>query len=83
MKLFTIAGEPPSQKIPPPGAVHSKRGAFSVMMLFEIVEYHRTFGVLSPQVKACLSHRARAARQLIPRLVELIVAGEWETSPSR
>ncbi len=47
-------------------------GGFGYDPLFEIVEYHRTFGQLSPLVKACLSHRARAARQLIPRLVELI-----------
>jgi len=58
-------------------------GGFGYDPLFEIVEYHRTFGVLSPLVKACLSHRARAARQLVPRLVELIVAGEWETSRSK
>jgi len=53
-------------------------GGFGYDPLFEIVEYHRTFGVLGPLVKACLSHRARAARQLIPRLVELIDTGEWE-----
>jgi len=44
--------------------------------LFEIVEYHRTFGQLGPVVKACLSHRARAARLLIPRLMELADSGE-------
>ena len=40
--------------------------------LFEIVEYHRTFAELGPLAKACLSHRARAARCLLPQLVELI-----------
>ncbi len=35
--------------------------------LFEIIEYHRSFGLLGPVVKACLSHRARAAGQLIPQ----------------
>jgi XTP/dITP diphosphohydrolase len=39
--------------------------------LFEIVEYHRTFGQLSPSVKSCLSHRGRAMRQLIQKLREL------------
>jgi XTP/dITP diphosphohydrolase len=39
--------------------------------LFEIVEYHCSFGQLGPLVKACLSHRARAARRLIPRVIEL------------
>ena len=46
--------------------------------LFEVVEYHRTFGVLGPVVKGCLSHRARAARQMIPGLVELVDSG-WRS----
>ena len=33
-------------------------GGFGYDPLFEIVEYHRTFGQLSPAVKAVLSHRA-------------------------
>ena len=45
--------------------------------LFEVVEYHRTFGQLGPVVKASLSHRARAARQLIPAITELIDSGRW------
>jgi XTP/dITP diphosphohydrolase len=45
--------------------------------LFEIAEYHRSFGELSPRVKSQLSHRARAAVRLIPRLIELAAAGEW------
>ncbi len=40
--------------------------------LFEIVEYHRTFGQLGPVVKACLSHRARAARLILPALIGLL-----------
>ena len=40
--------------------------------LFEIVEYHRTFGELGEAVKSCLSHRARAMRQLVPQIVELV-----------
>jgi len=39
--------------------------------LFEIVEYHRTFGQLGPHVKAALSHRARAMRAIVPKLVSL------------
>ena len=39
--------------------------------LFEIVEYHRTFGELSDLVKSCLSHRARAVRRLLPQLIGL------------
>jgi len=46
--------------------------------LFELVEYHRTFGQLSPVAKACLSHRARAARRLVPKLARLIESGRWQ-----
>ena len=45
--------------------------------IFEVVEYHRSFGVLDPAVKARLSHRARAARQLIPSLTRLVDSGGW------
>jgi XTP/dITP diphosphohydrolase len=45
--------------------------------LFEVVEYHRTFGELGPAVKSALSHRARAARRLIPALTGLVDSGEW------
>ncbi|MFZ5831147.1 MAG: non-canonical purine NTP pyrophosphatase [Planctomycetota bacterium] len=43
--------------------------------MFEIIEYHRTFGELSPAVKRCLSHRARAARMLIPQIRGLLQSG--------
>lgn len=39
---------------------------------FEIREYHRTFGELSPLVKRQLSHRGRALRRLIPPLCRLL-----------
>jgi XTP/dITP diphosphohydrolase len=45
--------------------------------LFEVVEYHRTFGELSPEVKAVLSHRGRAMRDLLPVFERLIATGEW------
>jgi XTP/dITP diphosphohydrolase len=38
--------------------------------LFEVVEYHRTFGELGPHVKQVLSHRSRALRAILPMLVE-------------
>lgn len=53
-------------------------GGFGYDPLFEVVEYHHTFGELAPAVKAVLSHRSRAIRQLVPRIVELIARGEWE-----
>jgi XTP/dITP diphosphohydrolase len=40
--------------------------------LFEILEYHRTFGELGDAIKAMLSHRARAMRQFVPALLELL-----------
>jgi XTP/dITP diphosphohydrolase len=49
----------------------SGSGGFGYDPLFEIVEYHRSFGALSPLVKSHLSHRARAAARIVPRLVEL------------
>lgn len=36
--------------------------------LFEVVEYHRTFGELGPNVKQALSHRSRALRAIVPQL---------------
>jgi XTP/dITP diphosphohydrolase len=36
--------------------------------LFEVVEYHRTFGELGPTVKQILSHRSRALRAILPQL---------------
>ena len=52
-------------------------GGFGYDPLFEIPEYHRTFGELTPAVKAVLSHHARAMRQLLPQLVALARTGVW------
>ena len=43
-------------------------GGFGYDPLFIVPEYHRTFGELSPTVKAVISHRARAMRAIIPAL---------------
>lgn len=45
--------------------------------LFEVVEYHRTFGELGEQVKSVLSHRARGVERIVGRLMELVDLGEW------
>jgi XTP/dITP diphosphohydrolase len=37
--------------------------------LFEVREYHRTFGELGPAVKRAISHRARAMRMILPQLI--------------
>jgi XTP/dITP diphosphohydrolase len=58
--------------------VSAPRGThgFGYDPLFEIVEYHRTFGQLGERVKSCLSHRARAVRRLLPQLIELRMKDE-------
>jgi XTP/dITP diphosphohydrolase len=52
-------------------------GGFGYDPLFEVVECHRTFGELSPAVKAVLSHRSRAIRLLVPQLLNLVRSGTW------
>lgn len=49
----------------------SGRGGFGYDPLFEIPEYHLTFGELGDAVKSVLSHRARALRRAIPQLIRL------------
>lgn len=39
--------------------------------LFEVVEFHRTFGELGPHVKQAISHRSRALRAIVPKLREV------------
>jgi XTP/dITP diphosphohydrolase len=52
-------------------------GGFGYDPLFEIVEYHRTFGELSAEVKGVLSHRARAVAALVPEIERLVHSGAW------
>ncbi|WP_425401040.1 non-canonical purine NTP pyrophosphatase [Aeoliella sp.] len=40
--------------------------------LFEVREYHRTFGELGPAVKRALSHRSRAMRAIVPQVITLV-----------
>lgn len=56
--------------------LHGLNG-FGYDPLFEIREYHLTFGQLGPNVKAALSHRARAMRAIVPQLVALVESGAW------
>ncbi len=49
-------------------------GGFGYDPLFEIVEYHRTFGELSTVTKSVLSHRARAMYAILPDLVRLLLS---------
>jgi XTP/dITP diphosphohydrolase len=50
------------------------RGGFGYDPLFEIPEYHRTFGQMGDAVKNVLSHRARALRAMIPELIRLMTS---------
>jgi XTP/dITP diphosphohydrolase len=47
-------------------------GGFGYDPLFEISEYHQTFGELSLRVKQALSHRARAVVQLRPAIRKIV-----------
>lgn len=51
-------------------------GGFGYDPLFLIPEFHRTFGELSPAVKRCLSHRARAFARFTPSLLK--IAAEFQ-----
>lgn len=55
---------------------HGTNG-FGYDPLFEVREYHLTFGQLGPSVKAALSHRARAMRAIVPQLVSLVESVAW------
>jgi len=60
------------------GRIRTQRSGtngFGYDPLFEVVEYHRTFGELGPSVKEALSHRARAMRAIVPQLVLLARSG--------
>ncbi|MEO1495822.1 MAG: non-canonical purine NTP pyrophosphatase [Planctomycetota bacterium] len=47
-------------------------GGFGYDPLFEVREYHRTFGQMGPAVKRAISHRSRAMRAMLPRLATLV-----------
>lgn len=55
----------------------SGQAGFGYDPLFEVLEYHRTFGELGSAIKGVISHRARALREIIPCLVELVRSGAW------
>jgi len=50
----------------------SGTAGFGYDPLFMIREYHRTFGELDLAVKRAISHRSRALRRFVPRLLRLI-----------
>lgn len=52
-------------------------GGFGYDPLFELREYHKTFGEMGSTVKAVLSHRSRATRQFVPQLLQLVSNETW------
>ncbi|MDA8744125.1 RdgB/HAM1 family non-canonical purine NTP pyrophosphatase [Rubripirellula amarantea] len=50
----------------------SGKAGFGYDPLFVIPEYHRTFGELDLTVKRAISHRSRALRSFVPKLIRLI-----------
>ena len=46
-------------------------GGFGYDPLFELLEYHLTFGELGSSVKSILSHRSRAMRKFVPELLRV------------
>ncbi len=50
----------------------SGAAGFGYDPLFVIREYHKTFGELDLTVKRAISHRSRALRKFVPRLLRLI-----------
>lgn len=49
----------------------SGSNGFGYDPLFEIIEMHRTFGELGPHFKRMISHRARAMRAIVPKLLRI------------
>ena len=56
-------------------------GGFGYDPLFEVREYHKTFGELGGTIKSVLSHRSRALRRFIPQLLQM-VDGKASIDPS-
>lgn len=52
-------------------------GGFGYDPLFEVVEHGRTFGELSNEIKAEISHRAKVIKRLVPLILELVESGAW------
>jgi XTP/dITP diphosphohydrolase len=63
-----------------PGRIRFERqgsGGFGYDPLFEVVEYGQTFGELPSEVKAEISHRAKAIKRLVPMILDLVKRGVW------
>jgi XTP/dITP diphosphohydrolase len=58
---------------------NERRGTagFGYDPVFEVVEYHMTFGELGDVVKGMLSHRGRAGRRIVLLITQLVRQGRW------
>jgi len=64
-----------------PGRIRFERqgtGGFGYDPLFEVVEHGQTFGELPSEVKAQISHRAKAIKRLVPLILNLVENGVWQ-----
>jgi XTP/dITP diphosphohydrolase len=61
------------------GLAETGDGGFGYDALFEIVEYRRTFAALGPAAKSILSHRARAAEQMLLAIARLVDRGDAQS----
>ncbi|MFQ3649225.1 MAG: non-canonical purine NTP pyrophosphatase [Gemmataceae bacterium] len=61
----------------------SGQGGFGYDPLFIVLEYHRSFGELSPRVKAAISHRARALEKIRPQLAKHLARPAGATGHGR
>ena len=52
-------------------------GGFGYDPLFEVWEYHRTFGEMTGALKSVISHRARASKKMVKRLLQLSREGAF------
>jgi XTP/dITP diphosphohydrolase len=53
------------------------QAGFGYDPLFEVVEYHQTFGELGDAVKSVISHRSRALREIVPQIVAWMSQGKY------
>jgi XTP/dITP diphosphohydrolase len=63
------------------GSARSGSAGFGYDPLFIIREYHRTFGELDLTVKRAISHRSRALRALVPKLLRLVEQEQLALKP--
>lgn len=80
----TLAGPDGSIRAESEGTCHGRLrttragvAGFGYDPLFEVLEYHQTFGELGLAVKGIISHRSRAMRQLVPQILAIVQRGAW------